>query len=500
VVAEWRGSMRGPSPIPAWRADSSDWKHVPVTAKRRREPHRTATRSPGHLSVVAEPATRLELTPESVAEMPPDMREVVERVLDALVTALRAVRNPLEAELVVCNIFSAVETDAPGDADEGDRLAMLVVLLNHVILASEAAGTPAAFGLVQVCASLGPEQTRVTAAAAAARMAAAGVAAPGWAAGVGTPDVLRCWHQADALGAQENVGVLFSYRGREHALLVLVDHMLGGGVKDCWVTEGRQAVRMRNRFLEAAAGDPRLVFEDLHVRRAAEILTPALQIPPVADRADQIEDVGRWLYLLASRVEHLRRLTGVPDSDPSDPTLGEGEVLQLGVVLRHSEPPIWRRLEVPATTTLEQLHTVLQIAFDWSDDHLHEFEIVDEARGRRVVKGAAGRRTTLAHVLVDPGVTLIYRYDFGDDWEHVVTVEDRGPAEAGVRYPRCTGGGRAAPPEDSGGVPGYEELLEILADPNHPEHEDRVDWVGGRIDPDAFDPAGVEARLAQLSS
>lgn len=91
-------------------------------------------------------------------------------------------------------------------------------------------------------------------------------------------------------------------------------------------------------------------------------------------------------------------------------------------------------------------------------------------------------------------------YDFGDDWQHDVVVEAVGPSVAGVGYPRCTGGRRAAPPEDCGGVWGYADLLEILGDPRHGEHAERLEWLGldaaDGLDPLAFDVEEVNRALA----
>jgi len=80
-----------------------------------------------------------------------------------------------------------------------------------------------------------------------------------------------------------------------------------------------------------------------------------------------------------------------------------------------------------------------------------------------------------------------FDYDFGDGWEHDVVVEAIDPAERGVTYPRLIDGKRACPPEDCGGPLGYRNLLEALADPKHPDHDDLEEWVGGEFDPDHFE-------------
>ena len=95
---------------------------------------------------------------------------------------------------------------------------------------------------------------------------------------------------------------------------------------------------------------------------------------------------------------------------------------------------------------------------------------------------------------------LIYEYDFGDSWEHELLVEKILPLEEGKRYPVCLTGKRACPPEDCGGIWGYASLLEAIRDPEHPEHEEMVDWVGGEFDPEAFDLDEVNRELQNLTS
>jgi len=168
------------------------------------------------------------------------------------------------------------------------------------------------------------------------------------------------------------------------------------------------------------------------------------------------------------------------------------------VTLRGSKPPIWRRLEVPADITLDRLHPVLLTAFDWHGGHLHVFEARGDSYGvpdpELSVRSERGVRLTR---LAPVGASLRYTYDFGDDWDHVIAVERRVPAEEGATYPRCIGGRRAAPPDDCGGLWGYETLLEAIADPAHDEHEHYVEWASGvwGLTPDdvvAFDPAAFD--------
>jgi len=93
--------------------------------------------------------------------------------------------------------------------------------------------------------------------------------------------------------------------------------------------------------------------------------------------------------------------------------------------------------------------------------------------------------------LKHPGDSMAYTYDFGDDWQHEVVLEDVAVPTPRTRYPRCADGEGACPPEDCGGPHGYQDLLGVLADRNHPEHDSMLEWLGGRRDPAAFDPRSV---------
>ena len=106
---------------------------------------------------------------------------------------------------------------------------------------------------------------------------------------------------------------------------------------------------------------------------------------------------------------------------------------------------------------------------------------------------------TLADVAPAPGDRLVYEYDFGDGWEHDLLVEKVLELEPGATYPVCIKRRRACPPEDVGGIWGYAEFLEILSDPDHPEYEERLEWVGGEFDPEEFDVEDVNAAFASLA-
>ena len=174
---------------------------------------------------------------------------------------------------------------------------------------------------------------------------------------------------------------------------------------------------------------------------------------------------------------------------------------QLKVTLREIHPPIWRRIQVWEDTTLAQLHTILQIVMGWEDYHLHEFVI-----GRRLYsvpdpddimyerKVVDESHVPLGEVVPRVGTEFRYLYDFGDSWEHDLILEAILLPETTAQYPTCIGGERRTPPEDVGGIAGYEEYLAVLADPEHEEHENMLHWRGA-FDSESFAPDQVNQGL-----
>jgi Plasmid pRiA4b ORF-3-like protein len=177
-----------------------------------------------------------------------------------------------------------------------------------------------------------------------------------------------------------------------------------------------------------------------------------------------------------------------------------GAVYQLKMTLLDTKPPVWRRVLVAGSTTLDRVHEVIQAAFGWWGYHLHEFEV---GRDRYAVPDPEDdwgppprdeRRTRLDRI-AEEGTSFHYTYDFGDNWRHKITVEKVLPASAETTLPACIDGRRACPPEDCGGPWAYQELLAILADPTHPDHHERVEWIGRPFDPERFDVNEFEGNL-----
>ncbi len=179
------------------------------------------------------------------------------------------------------------------------------------------------------------------------------------------------------------------------------------------------------------------------------------------------------------------------------------EVYQLKIVLNGSKPPIWRRFLVDSTISLAQLHKIIQVVMGWDNCHLHQFvangsfygylsddipEIEDENKYR------------LDHILKQEKMAFIYEYDFGDSWEHKITLEKISSFDTKLVLPQCIKAKGACPPEDVGGIWGYYEYLAVLNDPAHPDYEEYKEQIGDDFDPLAYDMTLTNKMLVKYCS
>jgi hypothetical protein len=168
-------------------------------------------------------------------------------------------------------------------------------------------------------------------------------------------------------------------------------------------------------------------------------------------------------------------------------------IYQLKISLDDSKPPIWRRFLVPDNFSLADLHEIIQTVMGWDNYHLHMFILNEERYGdpQDDEYDELGIRDEHHYLLGQLGLQekqkFSYDYDFGDFWNHTLLVEKILPAEEDAYYPACLKGKRACPPEDVGGIWGYMEFVEAMADPKHKEHKSMQEWFGGKFDPEEFD-------------
>lgn len=420
----------------------------------------------------------------------PTPEQATGSILETWRPLLRRGSSPLDAELAGVEFLGLLRATGAPEAELPD-------LVEAMIASVERSASPEGLAMCRTLAVVGPRPIRAVAAAAAQRLVASGITDPPWVAAMGRPKFEGCFGYQDLFGDQQVIAVVFGYARTKHAFPVLIDHRLGGGIKDCYVAEGPHHIRAAYQDSARRGGTE---VDDYSPAEALTILDRAVAADPCPVEPDQFEDVGTYLPLLRERMELLRTL---PPPGPARRT--RRNVHRLKITLRGSKPPIWRRLEVPSATDLGRLHEIIQAAFGWHGGHMWVFTTAAGEYGEPDPELGFQDATRLALSAAAPheGDRLRYTYDFGDDWEHEILVEAVGPADPGATCPRCLTGRRARPPEDCGGMWGYHVLLEILADPDHPEHAERMEWLGLEsahdLDPAHFDLAEVNASLAKIA-
>ena len=229
------------------------------------------------------------------------------------------------------------------------------------------------------------------------------------------------------------------------------------------------------------AVDVTIAMSALHVLGIV-VLDRGADRDPDEDSAE-LTDLGRYA---------IRRLRGMAQA--GDP------LLQVRITLTDvDDPPVWRRVIIPAAYSLDRLHAVIQAAMGWQDYHLHAFRVGDVSYGPLDPDDELGhldeRKLRLGDLTAD---RISYEYDFGDSWEHELVIEEHTTAADGALYPACVAGEGACPPEDCGGSYGFAEFKALLAGPPSAEREEMLEWAGGEYDPSRFDLAAASAAVAGI--
>jgi hypothetical protein len=182
------------------------------------------------------------------------------------------------------------------------------------------------------------------------------------------------------------------------------------------------------------------------------------------------------------------------------------DIIQLKISLQGTKPLIWRRVLVEKSTSFFKLHYIIQYAMGWENSHLFEFNVkgsrigepneYDEGFGGELIDAS---RVTIGAMISGNKGTINYTYDFGDSWEHLISVEKILPNDANLKYPICIDGALSCPPEDCGGVWGFYDLLKTIENKKYPEYKDTLEWIGGKYDAEYFDKKLINVRLSKLS-
>jgi hypothetical protein len=196
--------------------------------------------------------------------------------------------------------------------------------------------------------------------------------------------------------------------------------------------------------------------------------------------------------------------TGGMTKAPRPAAAGGPEIATLRIELTDTEPLIWREVTIPVSITLKTLHDIVQAAMGWTDSHLWIFTFGradyglpsrDDWRDPPLINA---KKTVLQDILKPRKTNIQYLYDFGDSWEHALTISSRRASEVGQSYPCYAGGERNAPLDDCGGIPGFYDALHILANPKHPDFEEIKAWFGD-YDPAVIDKRAIEVRLGKIA-
>lgn len=183
----------------------------------------------------------------------------------------------------------------------------------------------------------------------------------------------------------------------------------------------------------------------------------------------------------------------------------KNKIYQIQISLKNFKPKIWRRIQVSSSISVSDFHKIIQTTMGWTNSHLHQFI---KGRSYYSIKLEEddfwddGNNSDYSNMVVSDLLAIekekiIYEYDFGDGWQHELLLEKILPVDGAVKYPVCLKGKMNCPPEDSGGVWGYEDLIEVLSQPDHEEYEFRLEWVGEDFDPQSFDTKEINDSLQE---
>lgn len=182
-------------------------------------------------------------------------------------------------------------------------------------------------------------------------------------------------------------------------------------------------------------------------------------------------------------------------------------IYKIKISLIRSKPLIWRTVLIEDNTTMYDLHKIIQTSMGWTNSHLHQFTTNDEKSYTKFYADLADdfaendllyyEGMVVSDFMKTPGDNLLYEYDWGDGWNHLLLLEAIEVPKPYIRYPVCIDGRRNCPPEDVGGLGGFYNFLRIIKNPSHPEYRSYLRWVGGYYDADELDLFNVNRILSR---
>lgn len=243
-----------------------------------------------------------------------EVTEFMEPIYFQAEHAVRRARTALEAELSAGELLGLVNSMIPSGLPDAERTAVLTEFLAQLVGHAERLESAAGLAVLRALSVAALEPVNAIADAAASRTAAKGVKDRSWVRVIGAPTVGRCWSHVDVGGKQESVTMTFAYGTREHAVTLLIDHALGGGVRDCWVSDQPDQAWRKAPTAGRTAG---MVVEPISWQRARGSLRAALAAAPCPADDEQAENVALHSGLLRAR---LALMDGAPPVVSRRPT------------------------------------------------------------------------------------------------------------------------------------------------------------------------------------
>ena len=266
----------------------------------------------------------LELEPDPDPDLDPDLgpeddvidllfSEAPDSDLDFLLIPLfteaerqmRSIERPLDAEMWASELLGMLELDASEESTAEEKAEATLNLATRLSEFAVDQESPSGLAVLRTLSVIAPPEARPFAQESATQMVADGLHDQPWVSSLGRPTVGRCWRLRDPEGAQESVTVVFAYGRQEHTLTVLIDHTLGGGVKDCWIGEDPDALLAETRAGLASSG---IEIEVVGLDEVTPSLQQALSLPECPQTSDEREDLALGRAIMHARVEHLLTL------------------------------------------------------------------------------------------------------------------------------------------------------------------------------------------------
>lgn len=177
-------------------------------------------------------------------------------------------------------------------------------------------------------------------------------------------------------------------------------------------------------------------------------------------------------------------------------------VFEIRIELKDTVPIVWRELVVPETLTFYEFHHAIQISFGWENYHLYSFDAKGQSYGNldllEDVDTINDKSIFINQLLQKEQDTINYEYDFGDGWVHNIELKKIKPHTSKVNLPIVIDGAKASPPEDCGGVHGFENLKNVMKNPKDLEYKELVRWLGKPFDPNEFNIQHINEDLKKL--